>query len=204
MRKALLVITPLLAAALIAQSAPTPGLTGAVLPLRTMAAPPAPDSPADANLTAWVGEVQANPSRFDQYLEEICIEDGSQVCELTNQQIQLVPSEIEALTQDLGYEVQDDPGLVEASHHACSQGGLAKVIANVAKKGANFAARKLVDKADDIAKVADNAAGGLSEGTTLAVSKAIIYSVPVFGDMFALGEAAADGDVEEGVVLGSR
>jgi hypothetical protein len=177
--------------------------------------PPAAGSSADGNLTQWIEGFQKDPTRFAQILEERCIETGSDACKLTQAQLKRMPGEIKSLTEALDKEVVDDPSLAAGAKVAPGGaqtrvlGGLVKAVTAVAKKSSNAAVKKLAANADQIGKISDIAdkaaiatrgADALKQQTVVAVSKAVIYSMPLFGDVFSIGEAVAKGDVEQGVV----
>ncbi|MBS2533821.1 hypothetical protein KGQ20_13695 [Catenulispora sp. NF23] len=213
-----------LALALLAQSTPAPvhAATTTAGPAAA-AALPAPGSVADRNLTGWLQEVQADPNRFDQFLEEDCIKDGGAVCTLSAQQVHDIPGEIKSLTQALDQEVEDDPQLVTAANgpDASAPGGpqprafsgsLVKVMRNVAKASKNVFVRKVgasSETVDEIADIAGKVSQGvvaldgtksLAEGSVVKFGKAAVSLIPGVGDVFSLVDSAINGDAE-GIVV---
>ena len=206
MRKKILGAAPLLAAALLAQGVPAHAATPRAAASTTYA--------ADANRTAdqfgiWS---KLGPAEWDEALEEGCIEDRGAACKMTAQQVAKLPADIKQATAELREEILANPAeQAELEQDRAQQtrafGSIAgKITGTIAKFAKNPAVRKLADKADEIGEIAGNvtdatyAANGLTEGTEVAIAKSVIYMTPVLGDVFSLGEAIANGDVESGVV----
>ncbi|ACU75399.1 hypothetical protein Caci_6552 [Catenulispora acidiphila DSM 44928] len=185
----------------------------------------APGSAADQDIAEWIAQVKKDPGKFDQYLEAGCIESGSSACTLTATQVAAMPSEIKRLTKELNQEVIDDPSLADGAEASAGGiqpragiSGLSQALSKIGARSGNSFVRKLTSNsatAQQIADVAGNAsvannvAGGLTTATLPAVSKAVIGSVPVFGDVFTIADsifgkdAAENGPNVEGIVVAS-
>jgi len=216
-------LAPLAAAALLAQTLPAAAAAATPPPSRTHLAAaalpadiPAPGSPADKNLTSWINQVEADPNKFDQNLEEICVERGGAACGLSYAQIRRLPGEIEALTKKIVEAVQGDKALNDEVASDFTPGSENKggprqtravgpairavqgVKALVSAVPKNKALQKLAAEADKIGDVADNVSRlayaqlGAQGGTMVTIAKVAIYSMPVIGDVFSLGEAIFD------------
>lgn len=231
MRSPLRIAAPLMALALVAQAVPAyayaPIAGGAGATTLSAAAQPPAGSAGDRNLDEWIDQVEANPNKFDQDLEEECIQTGGPACALDYAQIQRIPGEIESLTKTLVENVTRDKALetevttdLSASpEQTRSLGSAAKGILSIIKTvPKNKAIQTLAGRSDKIGMITDNVSrlgvASLEGQSTLAgekhylvaASKTIIYSMPIFGDVFSLGEAILDPSlttaqrVETGVV----
>lgn len=199
----------LLAATMVAQSAPA---LAAPAPVKAAALPvglAAPGSAADNNLSAWIEQVEKDPNEFDQNLEEHCVESGGAACSLSFTQIQRIPGELKAETESIVQAVQNNPtlkaevtadfGTQAGSRQTRAAGGFARGVKALIKAVPNNKAiQALAKNADDIGEVADNVSRhaylqmGVQGGTTWSMAKSVIYSAPVLGDVFALGESIFD------------
>ena len=227
MRRLISVLAPLAAAALLAQSLPAAAAEATPTPPNAAAAAtlpagiPAPGSPADKNLTAWIDQVEADPNKFDQNLEENCVANGGDACSLSHAQIQRLPGEIEAMTKSIVEAVQGDKALNDEvtsdfTPGSAGEGGpeqtravgsairaVQGVKALISAVPRNPTIQRLVGDAKQIGEVADNVSrlayaqmgvqGYMKKnGTIAAIAKVAIYSTPVVGDVFSLGEAIFD------------
>lgn len=181
---------------------------------------PAPGSAADQNLTAWIDQIEADPNRFDQLLEEDCVERGGPACAMGAAEIQQIPGDLKAVTDSLVAEIQQNKALDaeinadlnSAGPQTRAAGGIFQAIAAIAKASTNKAVQALAKNSDKIGKYTDNvsravyAHDGIKDGTAASIAKVAIYSMPVIGDVFSLGEAFLDPNmttakrVETGVV----
>lgn len=153
-----------------------------------------------------------SPQAWDESLEEGCIENGGAACKMTAAQVAKLPSDIQKLTGQLRSEILANPqeqAELKADRQAQPRafgGAAAKIVGTIAKFTKNPTVRKLADRADKLGDVAGHvtdatyAANGLTEGTAPAIAKSVVYMMPVVGDVYSLGEAIANGDVESGVV----
>ncbi|GGV58558.1 hypothetical protein [Streptomyces spectabilis] len=145
-------------------------------------------------------------------LEEGCIKTGSPACKMTQQQAGKLLSDTRQLTQKLHQEIMSNPAEVAELKSARQQrtraatASAARVAAIISKYSKSPAVKKLDKysaKIGDIAGHVNNATfavNGLTEGTAESISRAIVYMVPVVGDVWSLGEGIANGDVESGAV----
>ncbi|MFJ3219690.1 hypothetical protein ACIPLC_27715 [Kitasatospora sp. NPDC086801] len=175
----------------------------------------APASPAPAsNLTAdqfdsWAG---LGENQWLEALEEGCVKTGTAACKMTNQQAHKLLSDTQKLTREMHNEIMNNPEEVAQLKALKKQNTRAvqllggKAVATISKFAKNPAVKNLNKYADKIGDVAGHtvngtyAADGLTEATQVSISKAIVYMVPVVGDVWSLGEAIADRDVESGAV----
>ncbi|MFD4394177.1 hypothetical protein [Kitasatospora sp. NPDC058478] len=195
------------------------------LTLLGRAAPASADTVSQPAQAAPATAVPANPTadQFDSWaklsekqwleaLEEGCIKAGTAACKMTDKQAHKLLSDTQKLTRELHNEIMNNPAevaelkAVKKEKTRAVQLLGAKGVATISKFTKNPAVKKLSKYSDKIGDVAGHsingtyAVHGLTEATQVSISKAIVYMVPVVGDVWSLGEAIADRDVESGAV----
>ncbi|GAA0388716.1 hypothetical protein GCM10010357_06760 [Streptomyces luteireticuli] len=194
---------------LIAQGVPAVADEDPPVPSVASADSLAPVNRGAAQFSIWS---KVKEQDWDDTLERSCIQNGSPACKMNSAQVRRALDDIKKLTQKmraeiLGNKAEIDQLKADRQQRAAFPGAAAaKVVGTIAKNAGNSAVKKLSAKADKIGeavgKAADatGAAQELTEGTQVAVAKAILSFVPVVGDLWQLGESISNGDVEGGVV----
>ncbi|MFD4401036.1 hypothetical protein [Kitasatospora sp. NPDC058478] len=178
-------------------------------PARAAPATAVPANPTADQFDRWA---KLSENQWLEALEEGCIKTGTAACKMTNQQAHKLLSDTQKLTRELHNEIMNNPAEVAELKALKKQNTRAvqllggKAVATISKFAKNPAVKSLNKYSDKIGDVAGNsingtyAVHGLAEGTQESISKAIVYMVPVLGDVWSLGEAIADRDVESGTV----
>ncbi|MFI7338947.1 hypothetical protein ACIBUY_13535 [Streptomyces sp. NPDC050085] len=202
-----------------APAAPPPPTSAA--PVLTDA--PAPGTPEDKHLGTWLELVEKDPNRYVQELEESCIQTGSKACRMTAADIARIPGDLKKASEEFQAELASDPELAaevkqeaaDARRAALRHGphaqnrsalpNLGRVVRTLAAHSKNAAVRSMGKlNADKIGDFADNvsravyAHNGVKESTAASIAKIAIYSTPVIGDVFSLGEVIFSKDMPIG------
>ncbi|MFJ3219686.1 hypothetical protein ACIPLC_27695 [Kitasatospora sp. NPDC086801] len=168
-----------------------------------------PVNPTADQFDSWA---RLSENQWLEALEEGCIKTGSDACKMTDQQARKLLSDTKKLTRELHDEIMNNPAEVNELKAAKKQktraatalaSKAAAIISKYTRHQAVKNLNKVSDKVGDIAGYQINgtyAVNGLKEGTEEAIAKSIVYMVPVLGDVWSLGEAVANRDVESGVV----
>ncbi|MFD4910782.1 hypothetical protein [Kitasatospora purpeofusca] len=197
-----------LALMLLGRAAPVSADT---LPQTARAAPAStvPVNPAADQFDSWA---RLSENQWLEALEEGCIKTGSDACRMTSQQAHKLLADTKKLTRELHDEIMGNPAEVAELKAARQQknrvatGFAAKAAATITKFTKHQAVKNLNKVSGQVGDVAGYqingtyAVNGLTEGTAEAISKSIVYMVPVLGDLWSLGEAVANRDTESGVV----
>jgi hypothetical protein len=180
------------------------------LGMPAVAAPVVPSASAPVSKMPWL---QATEQERLMALEEGCIKDGDLACTMSDAAVHKLPADIEKDSDDLHNLVvnnKDVKAAVLALRSAAIApqdmnarvAGIANVLQKITKVSSNPAIRKLSDKVDEFADIAGKASAGggaLTTNTIMGYAEAAIGLVPVLGDIYSLGSAIANGDVETGV-----
>ena len=223
MRSSPLVAAPLLALSLLAQALPARAADSAASGqgANALTAKTAPGSASERNWTAWIEQVEADPNKFDQNLEEECIATGNPACSLSRAQIQHIPGEVKevesalvtAITKNKELEAELRADLTTPTHQTRSAASLASVFGSIAKAVPQYKAVQTLAKNNGIISKFSDVASSISYANLeaqdvrdpvkkkhflVAASKTVIYSMPIFGDLFSLGEALLDPSMSTG------
>ncbi|MFD4537992.1 hypothetical protein ACFWNL_38435 [Kitasatospora sp. NPDC058397] len=175
-------------------------------------AAPATAVPANPTADQFDSWAKLSEKQWLEALEEGCIKTGTAACKMTDKQARKLLSDTQKLTRELHDEIMNNPAevaelkAVKKEKTRAVQLLGAKGVATISKFTKNPAVKKLSKYSDKIGDVAGHtvngtyAVHGLTEATQVSISKAVVYMVPVVGDVWSLGEAIADRDVESGAV----